>query len=565
MPSNLIKVAKEQLREKILESIGVCITSERLPTQPVKNFTIEIPSNILFGDLATNVAMVCSKSFKMPPLQIAQIIAENINLEDTYFDSYNIVSPGFINFFFKQCWFKDVLTNIDISKQDYGKSNIGKNQKVMVEFVSANPTGPMHMGNARGGALGDCLASVLELCGYDVIREFYINDAGNQIEKFGSSLEARYLQIFKGDEISFPEDGYHGDDIKDLAELFAKIYKDEFVEKSSEDRKKALVDFALPKNISKIKEDLKKYRIEYDVWFKESTLYKNKDVDKVIELLKNNNCVYEKEGAIWYKATSHGSKKDEVLIRANGFPTYFATDIAYHYNKFINRKFNKVINIWGADHHGHVERLKDALQDIGIDSSKLDIILMQLVRLTKNGNVVRMSKRTGKSITLTDLLEEVPIDAARFFFNMREANSHLDFDLGLAVEQSSQNPVYYVQYAYARICSVLSKAKYKEEFVYENKVSDDDFICETSEEKELVKILSLYPDVVEEASKTYDSSSITKYSLSLAAAFHKFYNSCKVVSEDERITNIRLLVCSCTKIVLKNVLSLIKIDAPEKM
>lgn len=565
MPSNLIKVAKEQLREKILESIGVCITSEKLPTQPVQNFTIEMPSNVLFGDFATNIAMVCSKSFKMPPLQMAQIIAENINLEDTYFDSYTIVSPGFINFFFKPCWFKDVLTNINIDKQDYGKSDIGKKQKVMIEFVSANPTGPMHMGNARGGALGDCLASVLELCGYDVTREFYINDAGNQIEKFGNSLEARYLQIFKGNDIKFPEDGYYGNDIKDLAELFAKTYEDEFVEKSSEDRKKALVSFALPKNISKLKEDLKKYRIEYDVWFKESTLYKNKDIDKIIELLRNNNCVYEKEGAMWYKAANQGNKKDEVLVRANGFPTYFATDIAYHYNKFVNRKFNKVINIWGADHHGHVERLKDALKDIGIDSSKLDIILMQLVRLTKDGNVVKMSKRTGKSITLTDLLKEVSIDAVRFFFNMREANSHLDFDLGLAKEQSSQNPVYYVQYAHARICSVLNKAKCSEELINVDVIKDNDVVCKTSEEKELVKMLSLYPDVIEEVSKTYDSSSVTKYSLSLASAFHKFYNSCKVVSEDKQVTNIRLLICNCTKIVLSNVLSLIKIDAPEKM
>ena len=565
MASNLVNFIKEQLKEKILESLGVCFSEGKLPAQPIKNFNIEIPANSLHGDLATNVAMVCAKSFKMSPIQIAQIITENINLEDTYFDHYNIVSPGFINIFLKPDWFKDVLLDINNYKENYGKSDIGKGQKVMVEFVSANPTGTMHLGNARGGVLGDCLASVLEMCGYNVTREFYVNDAGNQIDKFGKSLDVRYLQIFKGDEIQMPEDGYHGQDVAELAKLFSEKYGDSFVEKSSEEREKALIEFALPQNIEKLKQDLKRYKIEYDVWFKESSLYKNKTIDKVIELLKESDSIYEKDGAIWYNAIKYGGEKDEVLVRANGFSTYFASDIAYHYNKFVIRNFNKVINIWGADHHGHVARLKGVMKILGVDESKLDIILMQLVRLTKNGEVVKMSKRTGKAITLVDLLDEVPVDAARFFFNMREPNTHLDFDLDLAVKTSSDNPVYYVQYAHARICSILSKAQKGGKHIDVNEFNQTDMRLKTEEEKELIKALALYPCEIENISRSYDCSLITKYGINLASLFHKFYNSCKVVSEDKETTNIRLLLCEATKTVINNLLSLMKIEAPEKM
>ena len=576
MSLNLIKQVKEKLREKILESLGSAITNGDLPAQPVKNFMIEIPANKSHGDLATNIAMVCAKSFKMSPIQIAQVITDNMNLDGTYFDRYNIVSPGFINIFLKPSWFKDVLVDININKQDYGRSEIGANKKVMVEFVSANPTGVMHLGNARGGVLGDCLASVLETCGFDVTREFYVNDAGNQIFNFGRSLEARYLQIFKGeDQVEFPEDGYHGQDIIELAREFSEINSDKFVDQAPETRRKALVEFALPKNIDKMKKDLKRYKIEYDVWFKESSLYKNNLVNKVIDLLKQKDFVYEKDGAIWYKASELGGEKDEVLVRANGFSTYFAADIAYHYNKFVVRNFDKVINIWGADHHGHVARLKGVMDAIEIDSSRLDIILNQLVRLTKDGQVIKMSKRTGKSITLVDLLDEVPVDAARFFFNMREAGSHLDFDLDLAVKTSSENPVYYVQYAHARICSILSKAKESnislDQELISELVSNQEIIFETDEEKELIKILAQYPEELESVALSYDCSMITKYAVNLASSFHKFYNSCKVILDDldnlnnKKISSLRLLLCESTKIVLKNVLSLIKIEAPEKM
>ena len=563
MSFNLMKVAKEQLREKILESLGSCISDGKLPMQPIMKFIIEIPENKEYGDLATNVAMACAKSFKMPPIQIAQTIIDNISLKETYFEKYNIISPGFINFFFKKSWFKDILKGINLHGANYGRSNIGQKEKVMIEFVSANPTGPMHMGNARGGSLGDCLASVLDFCGYNVSKEFYVNDAGNQIEKFGKSLEARYLQIFKGNKDQFPEDGYHGEDIKILAQSFAEINSDNFVNEESDVRIKALVNFSLPKNIAKMKEDLKKYRIEYDNWFKESTLHKNAEIDKVIELLKKNNVVYEKEGALWYQATKYGAEKDEVLIRANGYPTYFAVDIAYHYNKFVVRGFDKAIDIWGADHHGHVARLKGAINALGLENFKLDIILMQLVRFVKDGEIIKMSKRTGESITLDNLLDEVSVDAARFFFNMREYNSHLDFDMDLAVEQSSKNPVYYVQYAYARICSILDKVQGNAFYVL--KVEEEGDYLYRSEEKELIKMLAIFPEELEQISFTYDSSDLTKYAINLASIFHKFYNSCRVVSDDKILTSFRLYLCDCTKIVLQNVLSILKIDAPVKM
>lgn len=566
MPLNFVKLAKEQLREKILEALGICITNEKLPAFPIKNFTIEIPANRAHGDFATNIAMVCAKSFKMSPLSIAQIITENMNFEDTYFSRYNIVSPGFINVFFKDEWFKDVLLGINNDKNDYGRSNIGLKKKVMVEFVSANPTGPMHLGNARGGVLGDCLASVLETCDYDVTREFYVNDAGNQIYKFGKSLEARYLQIFKGEEaVEFPEDGYKGQDITELAKLFSEKYSDKYVKVSSEERCNALVEFALPINIEKLKKDLGRYKINYDVWFKESSLYKNKSIEKIINLFKETDSVYEKDGALWFNASKYKAGKDEVLVRANGFSTYFVADIAYHYNKFVTRNFDKVINVWGADHHGHVARLKSAISVLGIDRDRLDIILMQLVKLTQKGQTVKMSKRTGKSITLVDLLDEVSVDAARFFFNMREASSHLDFDLDLAVEKSSENPVYYVQYAHARICSILTRAKSSGVNFDVDVFNNQNFDFPIDEERDLIKMLALYPVEIETVARTYDCSLITKYAINLASIFHKFYSNCKVVSDIEEITNARLLICICTKIVLNNTLSLMKVEAPEKM
>ncbi len=568
---NLIKKASEQLNQIIIDAINKGIANGELKEGTLNPFNIEIPADKSHGDFATNAAMTNVKVFGLPPRKIAEIILANANCEGSYIADLSIAGPGFINAKISPKWFGDVLCAVQDEKQDYGRTTDAPKQKIMVEFVSANPTGPMHIGNARGGAIGDCLASVLDWAGNDVTREFYVNDAGNQIEKFAVSLEARYLQIYKGDEIEFPEDAYHGEDIKVHAKNFADINGDKYVDASSDERKKALVEFALPKNIENLKTDLEKYRIYYDVWFKESQLHQQGKVKEVIDILTKNGHTYEKDGAIWYKSTDSRKKydakaeeKDEVLVRANGIPTYFAADIAYHYNKFDDRKFDKVINIWGADHHGHVARLKGAMDDVGLDGEKLDIVLMQLVRLMRNGETVRVSKRTGKSLTLVDLLDEVPIDAARFFFNLRESNSHLDFDLGLAVEQSSQNPVYYVQYAHARICSIISNLS-KEKYNLKPANEVDLSLLTAPEEIELIRHIALLPSEILNAAKAYDPAKITRYAIDLATLFHKFYNTCRVKGESEDILYARLLLCDCVRIVLKNVLSMLKIDAPELM
>lgn len=562
---NPMNTAINQIHMVLVEAAGRCVAENLLPAEPIPAFSVEIPADRSHGDFASNIAMISAKSFRMAPRKIAELLVSKIDLSGTCLSDVQTAGPGFINFFLSQSWYTDVLKAIAEEKEDYGSSDMGGGKKVMVEFVSANPTGPMHMGNARGGALGDCLAAVLEKAGYDVTREFYINDAGNQIEKFGKSLEARYLQLYKGeDAVEFPEDGYHGDDIKDRAKEFAAINGDKYVEASSEERRKALVEYSLEKNIQKLHDDLLKYRIKYDVWFRESVLHNDGEVADTIELLKKNGCTYEKDGALWYTATKFGGEKDEVLVRANGIPTYFAADIAYHRNKFEKRGFDRVINVWGADHHGHVARLKGAMDAIGLDGSKLDVVLMQLVRLTRDGEVVRMSKRTGKAISLNDLLEEVPVDAARFFFNLREANSHLDFDLGLAVEQSSQNPVYYVQYAHARICSIIKNLK--AEGIEPREATAEELDLLTSpEEHELIRHLGALPQEIEAAAKEYDPARITRYVMELATLFHKFYNAKRVKGEDESLMQARLNLCICVRDVIRNVLSMLKITAPETM
>ena len=501
----------------------------------------------------------------MAPPQIAKIICSNLNLNNTMFERFEVAGSGFINFFLAKEFFVAIINDILALKENYGRSDFGQNKKVMVEFVSANPTGPMHMGNARGGALGDCLAAVLDVAGYDVKREFYINDAGNQIDKFGVSLETRYLQIFDGEENHpLPEDSYHGEDIKDLAQEVALINGDTYLNVDSEIRKKALIDFALPKNINKMKSDLEKYRITFDRWFHEIDLHNDGEIDETIEILKNNGMTYELDGALWYKATDFGAEKDEVLVRKNGNPTYFAADIAYHRNKFVKRGFDICIDIWGADHHGHVARMKGAMNAIGLDENKLDVILMQLVKLVKDGQIVRMSKRTGKAIQLSDLLDEVSVDAARFIFNMREANSQMDFDLDLAVKEDAQNPVYYVQYAHARICSIL-KALEKENINPKACSAEELFLLREPEEKELIRHLSMYTSEIIEAAKTYDPARITRYVITLATLFHKFYNSCRVKCDDEHLMSARINLCLCVKIVISNILNMFKISVPESM
>lgn len=562
---NNIQDAKKQIKDIILNSYKSCVENGQLEFCELNDFTIEIPKDKTHGDFAVNFALVNSKILKENPRSIGEKIFLNLNLENTYFEKCEIAGPGFINFFMGSKWFSDVVKTIFDEKENFGKSNIGNGQKVMVEFVSANPTGPMHIGNARGGALGDCLASVLSMAGYDVTREFYVNDAGNQIEKFYQSLKARYIQYFKGeDSYEFPEDGYHGNDIKVRASQFAEEYGDKYLELSDEELRKAIIPFALERNIQGLKDDLARYRINYDVWFRESKLYEDGELDETIKILKDRGCLYEKDGAVYYKATDFGGEKDEVLIRSNGIPTYFAADIAYHRNKFLVRGFDKVINIWGADHHGHVARLKGAMDAIGLDGNKLDVVLMQLVRLTSNGEVVKVSKRTGKSISLSNLLDDISVDAARFFFNTRESNTHLEFDMGLAMEKSSENPVFYVQYAHARICSIIKNLK--AEGIDLLGYDDIDLsVLNKEEEKDLIKLLAYISDEIIASAESYDPSKMTKYVYNVAAAFHKFYNACRIKGEEENILKARLLLAICTKQVIKNVLVMLNIDAPESM
>ncbi len=563
--SKLVQQATEQLRQRLVDAANAAMAAGALPQGDVPDFAIEVPADRTHGDYATNMAMVSAKAFRQAPRKIAEIITEHLDLSDTYLDRCEIAGPGFINFFLTPQFNIDVMQDIAKLGKDYGRSDYGKGEKIMVEFVSANPTGPMHMGNARGGALGDCLAAVLDVAGYNVWREFYVNDAGNQIEKFANSLNARYLQIYKGeDAIPFPEDGYQGEDIKDRAAEFAAIYGEEFVETSEEVRKAALVGYALPKNIEKMQADLNKYRITYDKWFLESELHQNGEVAETIELLKQRGMTYEQDGALWYKATEFGAEKDDVLVRQNGNPTYFAADIAYHRNKFEKRGFDRCIDIWGADHHGHVARMKGAMNAVGLDGDKLDVILMQLVRLMQDGEVVRMSKRTGKAIQLGDLLEEVPVDSARFFFTMREANTQMEFDLDLAVKEDSQNPVYYVQYARARICSIFRALA--EDGIHLHPCTDEELAMLTAPaEVELIRHLAAYTDQIILAAKDYNPSVITRYVVELATLFHKFYDACRVKGEDEHLTAARMALCDATATVICNVLTMFKISTPEKM
>ncbi len=574
-----LNTAKNQLNDIIKKAILKAIDKGELINAELPHFIIETPADRKNGDFATNAAMAGAKVFRTAPVKIAQAITSNIELRDTFFEKCEIAGPGFINFFYSGDFYASVLKDVEEEKENYGSSDFGQGKNINVEFVSANPTGPMHMGNARGGALGDCLAAVLKKAGYNSYKEFYVNDAGNQIEKFACSLEARYLQIYKSD-IEFPEDGYQGSDITDHAKAYAEEFGDKLVNLSAEERKKELVDYALPKNISKMQSDMKKYKIDYDKWFFESTLHESGKVKAVVDLLTEKGLTYEKEGAIWYKnkevctnillkegkTQAYIDKlelKDDVLIRQNGNPTYFTADIAYHKDKF-DRGFDTCIDIWGADHHGHVMRMKGAMDAIGYNGDNLVVVLMQLVKLVSGGKVVKMSKRTGKAIQLNDLLEEVPVDSARFLFNTREANTQMDFDLDIAVQQDNQNPVYYVQYAHARICSIL-KALKKDGISPRNCTADELKLLTADEEKELINHIASFSQEIVSAAKEYDPTKITRYVTQTATLFHKFYNACRVKVEDESLMQARLSLCLAVKTVIKNILDMFNIECPEHM
>ena len=580
--SKLVKTTEEQIISAVTTAIKNNIADGTFIEAEIPAFKTEIPADRKNGDYSANAAFMLSKALRMPPRKIAEGILEKIDLNGTYFDKCEVAGPGFINFFLKPEFYADILLDIDASGDSYGRSDFGKGKKINVEFVSANPTGPMHMGNARGGALGDCLAAVLDWAGYEVEREFYVNDAGNQIDKFGLSLSVRYQQILKGEDfIELPEDSYHGDDIRVLAQSYIDEKGDSLLAVSEEERRKALVEYGLPKNIAKMKAAMEKYRIDYNTWFSELSLHNGGELEETIEILKKNGYTYEKEGALWYKNIEvqtailkrEGKSdedieklelKDDVLIRQNGNPTYFAADIAYHRNKLEQRGFDTAIDVWGADHHGHVARMKGAMEAVGIDGNKLDVVLMQLVNLMKDGKPVKMSKRTGKAITLVDLLDEVPIDAVRFLFNMREAGSAMDFDLDLAVEQSNQNPVYYCQYAHARICSILKKLE-SEGVTVRNPEKAELELLSSEEEKDLISHLAALTGVIVNAANTYDPAKITHYATDLATKFHRFYNAQRVMVDDESLMQARIFLCICVRNTMKNVLSMLKIDAPVSM
>ena len=580
--SKLIKLAEEQIISAVTDAINKNIAEGVFIEAEIPAFKTEIPADRNNGDYSANAAFMLSKALRMPPRKIAEEILNKINLDGTYFKKCAVAGPGFINFFLKQDFYAEILLDVDACGDKYGRSDFGNGKKINVEFVSANPTGPMHMGNARGGALGDCLAAVLDWAGYEVEREFYVNDAGNQIDKFALSLDIRYQQIINGeDSIELPEDSYHGDDIRVLAQSYIDEFGTGLLDVSEEERRKALVEFALPKNIATMKAAMAKYRIDYNTWFSELTLHNGGELKETIDILTKNGYTYEKEGALWYKNIEIQTEilkrqgktqeyidnlelKDDVLIRQNGNPTYFAADIAYHRNKLEKRGFDKAIDVWGADHHGHVARMKGAMEAVGIDGDKLDVVLMQLVNLMKDGKPVKMSKRTGKAITLVDLLDEVPIDAVRFLFNMREAGSAMDFDLGLAIEQSNQNPVYYCQYAHARICSILKKLA--SEGIVSRKPSKEELTLLTSdEETDLIAHLGALTGVIVNAANTYDPAKITHYATDLATKFHRFYNAQRVMVDDEALMQARIFLCVCVRNTMRNVLSMLKIETPESM
>ena len=577
--ANMIQNAKDSINHILSQAYEKAAQAGQLPAGAELSGTVEIPKDSSNGDFAANHAMTGAKALHMAPRKIAEALISNMDLESSWFSSVEAAGPGFINFRLADSWYADVLKAVTDEGDNYGRSNEGQGKKVMVEFVSANPTGPMHMGNARGGVLGDALASVLDRVGYKVWREFYVNDAGNQIEKFANSIDVRYQQLLLGeDKVDFPEDGYHGDDIKELAKLFREARGDGYLNLPTAERHKAMAQFGLELNIPKMKSDLLRYGIEYDQWFFESSLHESGYVADTVDKLTQRGYTYEKDGALWLKTArilrEHYLKtgktqeeidrldlKDDVLRRANGFYTYFAADIAYHRNKLEERHFDKVINVWGADHHGHVARLKGAMDALGLDGDKLDVVLMQLVKLTRGGEVVRMSKRTGKAISLTDLLDEIPVDAARYFFNSRP-ESPVDFDLELAIRQDSENPVYYVQYAHARICTLISALAAEGHKVPEKA---DASLLSTPEEKELIKQLASLPEELRLAARDYDPSRLNRYVTELAARFHRFYTVCRIKGAEEDVQAARLLLADCVRRVIALSLGIIGVHAPEKM
>ena len=553
---NIIEETQSALRQGVAAACAQAMAAGTLPEAALPDFVIETPKDEKNGDFSTNLAMQLTRILRQNPRKIAEAIVGGIDLPGLV-ERVEIAGPGFINFYLVPGWLNRVLPAIQEEDADYGKSNAGGGERVQVEFVSANPTGLLHMGNARGGALGDTLAAVLNEAGYVCDKEYYINDAGNQVENLGKSVEARYFELLGRDDYQIPEDGK---DIIATAQRLLDEKGESLVDLPEAERRELMKNYALKEKVAGIRGSLENFGVVFDNWFSEQSLHDAGSVHEVVDILREKGVVYEKDGAQWLRATDWGEEKDEVLVRSNGTPTYFAADIAYHRDKF-ERGYKRLINIWGADHHGHVARLKGAMTALGYDGDDITVILMQLVRLYRGGEIVKMSKRSGKYVTLDELIEEVGKEAARFFFIMRSPDSALDFDLDLAKAESSDNPVYYVQYAHARICSILSVAG-----VDTPKAADVDLSLLTEEnERVLIRKLAEWPQEVADAARELAPYHLAYYAKELANAFHSFYNSCKVLTDDAALRDARLALVDCTRITLRNVLTLLGLSAPERM
>ena len=544
------------LSEKVGQALRTIATENGVDLPAGFTAVMETPKDEKNGDVSCNAAMQLAKVFRTNPKVLADRIIENLGGIDDYVERVETAGPGFINFYISRQWYLNELKAVLDEKTDYGSIVPEKTRTIDVEYVSANPTGPPHIGNARGGVIGDVLANVYAKSGWKVTKEFYLNDYGNQIKKFGESLMARFRQI-SDPGFPFPEDGYQGKDITELAEKFASDHP-EASGLSDGELADALSSYGLEANVANMHHVLDKYGIRYDVWFPESDLHKSGAVEQAVELLRSKGAVYEKDGAVWFKATDYDCEKDEVLIRANGIPTYFASDIAYHLNKLAERNFDLAVNVWGADHHGHVHRLKMAIKACGIDPDRLQVVLMQLVHLVRGAKTVKMSKRRGDSVTLEEFLGEVPLDAVRYLFNTTNPNSHLILDLDMAIKNSLENPVFYVQYAHARICSILRNVKRAEVTADYGKLTD-------KTELELIKQMTCYSSAILNAAEEFDPSKITKFVYDLASAFHSFYNACRVSNDDPALTNARLDLCLAVRYVLESALDLLGVSAPEEM
>ncbi|GAE33593.1 arginine--tRNA ligase [Halalkalibacter akibai] len=555
---NSVEQIKQQLKEEIIAAIVEAGLAER---SEVPEVILETPKEKAHGDYATNMAMQLARIAKKAPRAIAEDLVAHLNKERASVEKVEIAGPGFINFFMDNSYLREVVPAVLQAGDGYGSTNVGGGKRIQVEFVSANPTGTLHLGHARGAAVGDALCNILAKAGYDVEREYYINDAGNQINNLTYSLEARYFQAL-GLEKEIPEDGYHGADIIGFGQALADEHGDKFVHVTEEERHAFLRQYGLEKELEKIKADLKEYRVSFDEWYSETSLYETGKVIETLNVLKEKGETYEEDGATWFRSTTYGDDKDRVLIKNDGSYTYLTPDIAYHQDK-MNRGFEKLINIWGADHHGYIPRMRAAIQALGYQPEQLDVQIIQMVSLFQGGEKVKMSKRTGKAVTLRDLMEEVGIDATRYFFAMRSTDSQLDFDMDLAVSKSNENPVYYVQYAHARVCSMLRQGE-EQGFTFDE--ATDLTALSSVKAYDLLKAIGDFPEVVAEAAQKQMPHRITNYVHDLASTLHSFYNAERVIDpEQKEASSARLALMKATQTTIKNALALVGVEAPEKM